>query len=682
MFHIDSMNLGRFLHKRTRLRVPAPAMPVIAAFALALAGALILIPTIAHAAQSGVDYPGGVSPDTAIVRQIIEFSVHVQNVGNETIEDVWLDLGIYDPSDAKVEGTHTDYVDPETQSLGLIYWYGQGSSLPPGTILQYSAGYCLGQSATGVSYSPGNYRLRYRAWKGQPGSLGAEPLGDLREDPLVISPISTPNLSIPILMYHRIGDIAPDEYWVLRDEFESQMKTLVAYGYQPVLTEDIYNYNYHGGALPAKPVVITFDDGYENVYTHAYPVMLQEGLFGEVYIVTGVTESSPSVRRFSSLFTGIKGQWNPHLTWPEIIEMAEGGMVFGSHTRTHRDLTTLSDEELESELLGSQQDLYSQAGIETTSFSYPYGAADDDVKVHQLLARYGYSTAVSAWDGLCQTQNADPLDLKRVRVYGPHPAADPGSNGVSVNYDPTHPGDFFMRKLDPSFHLPDIAIESVEFLDSAGNSRGNNTFKEGETVTVRVLARNDGQGANVILSLSLDNDGGLEPVVYDSHQINPPQDIRRYFPTTITDSPVAFDFHWQIPAGATEGAYDCMVEFRDEAHVLGYALSGWVEDIFTVCRSIHLLGPLDGSNLQTPVTFSWTAGCNNRFVVDFSFDPTFASTLRSTRVLTTSSFSVPASTWNRIPKNKIIYWRVRGADAAVSPVRIETSRETWWFVRY
>jgi peptidoglycan/xylan/chitin deacetylase (PgdA/CDA1 family) len=654
----------------------------LAVFGLAVSGILILVPPTAHAAQFSVDYPGGVSPDTAIVRQIIEFSLPVQSVGNETIEDVWLDLGIYDPSGVKVESTHTDYIDPETQSIGLIYWNSQGSSLPPGTILQYSARYCLGQSVTGVSYSPGNYRLRYRVWKGQPGSLGAEPLGDIREEPLVISPISAPNVSIPILMYHRVDDIAPDEYWVLRDEFESQMKALVAYGYQPVLTEDIYNYNYYGGALPAKPVVITFDDGYEDVYTHAYPVMLQEGLFGEIYVVTDVTESSPAARRFSSLFMGVKGQWNPHLTWPEIIEMAGNGMVFGSHTRTHRDLTTLSDEEMESELMGSQQDLHSQAGIVATSFSYPYGAGDDSGEVHQLLARYGYSTAVSAWNGLCETRNADPLDLKRVRIYGPHPAADPGSNGVSVNYDPTRPNDLFIRKLDPAFPVPDIVIESVEFLDNTGNLRDGNIFKEGETLTVRVRARNNGQGANVALSLRLDNDGGTEPRIYDSHQTNPSQDIRRYFPTTITDSPVAFDFRWQIPVNAAEGAYDYAVEFHDQTYVLGYALSGWVEDIFTVRRSLRLLGPLEGSNLSMPPTFLWNPGCNNRFVVDFSLDPTFATTLRSTRALTTPSFSVPASTWNRIPKYNIIYWRVRGADAAVSPIQIETSRETWWFIRY
>ncbi|MBI4830488.1 MAG: polysaccharide deacetylase family protein [Candidatus Lindowbacteria bacterium] len=637
--------------------------------------------TTAKATPGGVAYPDGVLPNAAMTGEIIEFSLSVENTGDATIEDVWVELSIHEPSGAKIENSHTDFIDPETQNIGLIYWESQGSALPPGAVVRYAANYCLSKSVTGWVYIPGNYRLKYRAWRGQPGSIGAEPLSEIYEEPLTIGPISAPNLSVPILMYHRVDDTAENEYWVLRDEFESQMKALVAYGYQAISTEDIFNYNYSGGALPPKPVVITFDDGYEDMYTHAYPVLLQESLFGEFYIVTGSTESSPLARRYSSFFKGIKGQWNPHLTWPEIIEMAQDGMLFGSHTRTHRDLTTLTDEELESELLGSQQDLYSQGGILATSFSYPYGAGDDDAKIHQLLARYGYLTAVSAWQGVSETRYAQPLDLKRVYVYGPHPAADPDSNGVSVDYDPAHPNDFFMRKLDSDFPLPDIVIESVEFLDDLGNPRANNLFDEGETATVRVLAHNNGEDANVILSLNLDIDSGLAPLIYESHQTSPSQDIHRYFPTT-TGTPEVFEFQWQIPPGAESGVYDYSLEFRDDTYILGYALTGWVEDSFNVCANIHLLGPPKGSNLSARPTFSWNPGCNSSFVVDFSYDAAFATTVRTTPVLTTSSFPVSTTTWNKTPKNKRIYWRVRGADLSVSPVEIETSQETWWFVRY
>jgi peptidoglycan/xylan/chitin deacetylase (PgdA/CDA1 family) len=249
-------------------------------------------------------------------------------------------------------------------------------------------------------------------WKGQPGGAGSEPIGEIQQETLTITTIAEPDASVPILMYHRVDDVALDEYWVSRDEFEAQMKALAAYGYEAVSTQEIYDYNYGGTDLPARPVAITFDDGYENVYTHAYPVLLEQGLFGEVLIVTDVTAISDYDRKFSrELGRGILA--NPHLTWPEIIEMAASGMVFGSHTSSHRDLMTLPDLELEDELLGSQQELFLQAGIAATSFSYPLGSGDDDVKLHQLLARYGYKTAVSAWQGICQTQSSDPLNLKR-----------------------------------------------------------------------------------------------------------------------------------------------------------------------------------------------------------------------------------------------------------------------------
>jgi peptidoglycan/xylan/chitin deacetylase (PgdA/CDA1 family) len=482
-------------------------------------------------------------------------------------------LDVYEPGGAKVENTWTDSLDPDTLELGHLFWREQGGYLPPGGQIEFSAGYSLWKSVVDHDYQAGDYTLRYRAWKGRPGAVGSEPIGEVQEKTLTISPApAAPNVSAPILMYHRVDDIATGEYWISTEEFEAQMKALVAYGYETVSTLDIYDYNYHGSALPPKPVVITFDDGYENVYRRAYPILLDQGLFGEFYIVTNETAFASYARKYSYRHgSGVLG--NPQLIWPEIIEMAAGGMVFGSHTKSHRDLTTLTRAEQEDEIFESRRELFLQAGIDTVSFAYPYGAGNGDAGIHQLLASHGYSTAVSAWQGICQTQTADPLGYKRVYVHGPNPASNPSSDGVSVNYDPSNPDDFFMSKIDPGFPVPIITIESVEFLDEFGNPRPCDPFFVGERILVRVTARNDGDGADVAVSLKLDDDG-IEPFVYDSHQALPSENIVGFFATT-TGSAETFEFPWEIPDVASTNLFDYSIEFHDQTNTLGFSLDGW-----------------------------------------------------------------------------------------------------------
>jgi len=651
------------------------AAPLFSAVAIAML--LFLAPSTATAHD--VDYPFGAEPDLAVVRQVADLYVTVRNVGPEAIEDLWLKLDIHEPGGAKVENTRTDYLDPDTQELGLLFWLGQGIDLPAGGQVEFSAGYSLWKSVIDHEYLAGDYTLRYRAWSGQPGSPGAEAIGDPREETLTITPISAPDVSVPILVYHRVDDVAQGEYWVSAEEFEAQMKALVAYGYEAVSSGEIYDYNYDDGYLPPRPVTITFDDGYENVYTHAYPVLLDHGFFGEIYIVTGVTSVSAGARSYSKwLDGGILA--NPHLTWPEIIDMAAGGMLIGSHSRSHRDITTLTDAELEEELAGSKEDLFFNTGIDVTSFAYPFGAGNGDVKIHQFLASYGYKTGLSSWQGLCRTRDADPLGFKRVHIHGPNPVFDPDSSGVSVNYDPANPDDFFMTKLDPNFPVPEIVVEAVEFLDEFGSPREFNSFHAGETMLIRLHARNDGAGAEVTVSLRLDDDG-TEPIAYDSHLAAPLGDVSRFFPTT-TGEAETFEFLWSVPSDASAGAYGYLVEFHDQTYTLGYSLGEWIGDAFTVCGNVRLLLPADGAFIMQPPGFNWDPGCDNIFVVEFSFYPEFTGARRLTPIISGPEYAFPAAVWDRIPRFRRVYWSVWRADTSGVCPGIRVSEEIRTFRRF
>jgi hypothetical protein len=251
---------------------------------------------------------------------------------------------------------------------------------------------------------------------------------------------------------------------------------------------------------------------------------------------------------------------------------------------------------------------------------------------------------------------------------------------VSVNYDPSNPDDFFMTKIEPDFPVPIITVESVEFLDEFGAPRQHDRFYLGESILVRVTARNEGDGADVAVSLKLDDDG-IEPFAYDSHQALPSEDIVRFFATTAA-SAETFEFRWEIADDASTDLYDYSVEFHDQTNTLGFSLGGWAPDMLEVCGGLRLLGPADGSTLTGRPTFTWQPGCNDIFVVDFSFNPAFRGAVRTTPILSTSTFSLPRRVWKRTPRRRTIYWRVRGAERGVTPLVVNTSAEVWSFLRY
>jgi PKD repeat protein len=94
-----------------------------------------------------------------------------------------------------------------------------------------------------------------------------------------------------------------------------------------------------------------------------------------------------------------------------------------------------------------------------------------------------------------------------------------------------------------------------------------------------------------------------------------------------------------------------------------------------VCDGIHLIGIPNGTFIQDKPQFSWDPGCYDRFVVEFSCDPNFATVKKSTRPISKTSFTAPSNIWKRLPTLKVIYWRVRSEDGT-------SMSETWGFSKY
>jgi len=157
-------------------------------------------------------------------------------------------------------------------------------------------------------------------------------------------PAAFPNpartLKLPILMFHHAGETpaGADELrqglTVSTADLEAQMAYLKQAGYQPVTEAQLFKALYSGEALPAKPVMLTFDDGYTDNYQVVAPILEKYGFTATFYIITDMVG-------------------NPeHMTWEQVVALDRKGMDIGSHSATHPDLTTIDATSLQTEVAG------------------------------------------------------------------------------------------------------------------------------------------------------------------------------------------------------------------------------------------------------------------------------------------------------------------------------------------
>jgi len=223
---------------------------------------------------------------------------------------------------------------------------------------------------------------------------------------------------LPILMYHRVDIKKPNKYWVEVDMFEAQMAALKKAGFQTVTFPQVEAHLKGKKPLPRKAVLLTFDDGFRDFYLYAYPVLKKHGFKGTVFLISGTLADDDS-GRLDSRWTGDpKEEWNLHLIWPEIKEMADYGIEFGGHSMTHPSLTNqaLTDEDLWREINGCKVMLEEHLGQRIISFAYPGG--DNDERVRGLVKKAGYKFAVGSKGGTQENiEESDPFAFKRLAVF-------------------------------------------------------------------------------------------------------------------------------------------------------------------------------------------------------------------------------------------------------------------------
>jgi len=185
-------------------------------------------------------------------------------------------------------------------------------------------------------------------------------------------------VTVPILLYHHIGYSTKDSnYYVSPEVFESQMNLLYTLGYKTISVEQLVQAIQHGAQLPAKPILLTFDDGGETVYTEALPIMQKYGFTGTAYIV------------YNYIGAGL------FMDRDQIRELHTAGWEIGSHSVNHIELPTHPSKQLD-EIVNSRWRLESYLDVQIRSFAYPFGAYNEDSLYY---VRYvGYIAAMGLGD--------------------------------------------------------------------------------------------------------------------------------------------------------------------------------------------------------------------------------------------------------------------------------------------
>jgi peptidoglycan/xylan/chitin deacetylase (PgdA/CDA1 family) len=215
--------------------------------------------------------------------------------------------------------------------------------------------------------------------------------------------LPTRTLSVPILMYHRIDVLRPTLPAITRSltvapaDFARQLRWLAAHGYHTVTQAQLFTALERGGRLPAKPVVITFDDGYRDVLKNAAPVLRRLGMKATAYVITS---------RISNGDVSF-------LTWPELAELERDGIEIGSHTVHHYELPGLSDPAALQELIQSRRALETHLHHPVQWFAYPAGRYD--ARSEALVRQAGYVLAVTTQPGRAQDART-PFALHRYEV--------------------------------------------------------------------------------------------------------------------------------------------------------------------------------------------------------------------------------------------------------------------------
>ncbi len=205
---------------------------------------------------------------------------------------------------------------------------------------------------------------------------------------------------IPILMYHSISSYASPAFrpcTVTPEVFDKHLSYLKERHYTSLTVFQLAQALATGTALPPRPIVITFDDGFADFYTAALPALQRHGFSATLYVATA--------------FVGATSRWLQHmgegdramLTWEQLAEISANGIECAAHTHTHPELDMLPASSARNEIVRSKEVLEDQLGQRVSSFAYPFGFYNP--RLQQIVRESGFDSACAIRRKISSTQD-------------------------------------------------------------------------------------------------------------------------------------------------------------------------------------------------------------------------------------------------------------------------------------
>ena len=200
---------------------------------------------------------------------------------------------------------------------------------------------------------------------------------------------------VPIMMYHHVNNADPQRQDTVSPErFDWHMAYLKRHHFNVLPLNTLVGIIKQGKPLPRKSVVIAFDDGYEDNFKYAFPVLKKYGFPATIFVITDIVNTEG------------------YLSTAQMKEMLAHGIEIGSHTRRHAYLPGILGKTLVEEIHGSKDMLERELGVTIASFAYPSGGFTDEAK--RMVQQSGYASACTTNRGTDRF-NHDVYELKRIR---------------------------------------------------------------------------------------------------------------------------------------------------------------------------------------------------------------------------------------------------------------------------
>jgi len=214
-----------------------------------------------------------------------------------------------------------------------------------------------------------------------------------------------------ILVYHKVSDTYPNHLVVSVSLFKKQIEYLRR-RYRVISVEALVEHIHQKKDFPPNSVAVTFDDGYKDNYTHAYPILKEFTIPALIFLTSGYIDSD-RILEHDRLFDP---RFNPLLGTSEIVEMGRDVVTFGAHTVNHVDLKKTDLKGATREIVRSKGEIERILGKEVYYFSYPFGTRAEYGDEHKKIARdCGFKAAFTGITGTIGI-DTDPFEIPRCPV--------------------------------------------------------------------------------------------------------------------------------------------------------------------------------------------------------------------------------------------------------------------------